>query len=157
MNQSGESCVDDRAIWKDYIDGQEFEHALIDRKTTWWLSAQAILFTAYGLTFQAAVSPVNFQHIIALVGVAVASLTWIGVAAVIFSKFFSWRLYRRFFCSDGHSPPHPLDQRPLQLGRSHSQHNHYAVARRNTAHCFRHRMVISAQIFIMTSYYAALR
>ena len=29
MNQSGESCVDDRAIWKDYIDGQEFEHLVV--------------------------------------------------------------------------------------------------------------------------------
>jgi hypothetical protein len=71
----------------------EFKHALIDRKTTWWPSAQALLFTAYGITFQAAASQVKFQQTIALLRVAVASLTWIGVAAVIFSIFLSWRLY----------------------------------------------------------------
>src|SRR5438034_10742862 len=38
-----------RDIWCDHNHQQEFEHELINRKTTWSLTAQTILFTAYGL------------------------------------------------------------------------------------------------------------
>lgn len=41
-----------RRAWLDHRDQQQFEHQLIDRKTTWLLSTQAILFAAYGVTFQ---------------------------------------------------------------------------------------------------------
>jgi hypothetical protein len=109
MNQSDKLGADDSERYGRIIAGRGFEHALIDRKTTWWLTAQALLFTAYGITFQAAVSPVKFQHAIAFTGVAVAALTGIGVVAVLVSKFLSWRQYRMFFCSDSHSPPRPLD------------------------------------------------
>ena len=36
--------------WEDYRKGQEFEHTLIDRKTSWFLAAQGLVFAAYGLS-----------------------------------------------------------------------------------------------------------
>ena len=42
-----------RSSWDDYNRKQEFEHDLINRKTTWSLTTQGILFAAYGVTFSA--------------------------------------------------------------------------------------------------------
>jgi hypothetical protein len=40
-----------RDIWDDHNHSQEFEHNLINRKTTWSLTAQTLLFAAYGVVF----------------------------------------------------------------------------------------------------------
>jgi hypothetical protein len=46
MNQPDAKYQGMRDIWNDYNHRQEFEHELIDRKTTWLLTTQAILFAA---------------------------------------------------------------------------------------------------------------
>jgi len=38
MGQVGERYPERRDIWNDYNHRQEFEHDLINRKTTWWLT-----------------------------------------------------------------------------------------------------------------------
>jgi hypothetical protein len=43
--------------WEDAQSRQEFEHELINRKTTWLLTSQGLLFTAYGVTFGGAAGP----------------------------------------------------------------------------------------------------
>ena len=37
-------------MWQDQNHRQEFEHDLLNRKTTWGLTGQTILFAAYGVT-----------------------------------------------------------------------------------------------------------
>jgi hypothetical protein len=109
---------DDRAVWRDYQDGQRFEHELINRKTTWWLTAQALLFTAYGVTLRTDAEPaaIWFRDVVAAAGVALAVITLVGVVAVIVSKVLAWRTYATFFArSTRHLPP-PLDGAPLQWG-----------------------------------------
>jgi hypothetical protein len=109
---------DSRDIWKDYNDRQEFEHDLINRKTTWWLSTQTILFAAYGVTLSDKILPeplatlaINFRKIVGFVGLAVALATFIGILAVINSKWISWREYKEFF--EKNSKEYPLPE-PLK-------------------------------------------
>jgi hypothetical protein len=106
-----------RQIWQDHNERQDFEHGLIDRKTTWWLSAQSLLFAAYGVSLSGVLDAEGgtFREAVAFAGLAAALLTFIGVAAVIISKHLSWRLYKKFFCNWEHLPV-PLDSKPLQWG-----------------------------------------
>jgi hypothetical protein len=88
-----------RNIWNDHNHRQEFEHELINRKTTWSLTARALLFTAYGLVLGAKTSGVSskFRYIIAGAGLALAISIPIGIAALIRSKYISWKLYEHFY------------------------------------------------------------
>lgn len=84
-----------RRAWLDHRSQQQFEHQLIDRKTTWLLSTQAILFAAYGLSFQNATSSLgdveHFRHVVSYTGIALSVLTLVGVLAVIRSKLLDWK------------------------------------------------------------------
>jgi hypothetical protein len=95
-----------RDIWKDYNDNQKFEHDLINRKTTWSLTIQGLLFAAYGVTFgkmadfqniSGSDSVFEFRRGIAVLGLMVAIATFVGVAAVINSKRRQRLLYRDFY------------------------------------------------------------
>lgn len=112
--------TENRDIWQDFNKRQEFEHDLINRKTTWWLTAQALLFTAYGVTLRADTNPdaLHFRRVVAASGITLAVITLLGVAAVIGSKVTSWCDYKAFFSSDtaGARPPQPLDRGQLQWG-----------------------------------------
>jgi hypothetical protein len=44
MAEAESRYQESRDIWNDYNATQKFEHELIHRKTTWWLSTQTILF-----------------------------------------------------------------------------------------------------------------
>lgn len=107
-----------RDTWNDYNRRQEFEHQLIDRKTTWLLATQTILFAAYGLTLgteNANNSSQEFRDVIAWSGVSIAAIVLIGVLALIISKFQSWRGCRTFF--DEEAPRfYPLNRDGLQWG-----------------------------------------
>jgi hypothetical protein len=124
-----------RDIWSDYNDRQKFEHDLINRKTTWWLTTQTILFAAYGVSLNiefgkgaAAGQPVSgnivepalgniadFRSVVAFVGLAVASVTLIGVSAVIVSKLLSWQAYQAFYHDAPEYLPKP-HKKPLPWG-----------------------------------------
>jgi len=90
---------DSRDVFKDYNDEQKFEHELINRKTTWSLTTQGILFAAYGLTFSGKVSQgvSEFRTAIAVAGLVVAVLTFIGVTFLIRSKWISHTDYRDYY------------------------------------------------------------
>jgi hypothetical protein len=108
-----------RDVWTDYNDRQEFEHDLINRKTTWWLTAQALLFAAYGVTVRADAGPdaAHFRRVVAISGIALAAMTLVGVAAVVRSKLLSWRMHAAYYSADdGPRPPQPLDREGLQWG-----------------------------------------
>jgi hypothetical protein len=108
-----------RAIFDDHIKRQDFEHTLIDRKTTWLLASQALLFTAYGVTFNATtVTSDGLHHFrlwIAVSGLAIAAIVFLGVLALIFSKWLSWKIYEEFY-RDHRDLPGPLDRTSLQWG-----------------------------------------
>jgi hypothetical protein len=106
-----------RDIWDDYNKRQEFEHKLIDRKTTWWATAQTILFAAYGMSWQdpAANGAPKFRCVVAIAGVVVAIVTLVGVLGVIRSKCMSWKAYRLFYKENEAYLPRPLRGKPLQL------------------------------------------
>ena len=98
---------------------QRFKHDLINRKTTWLLSTQTILFAAYGVTLGAATAghaEAVFRKIIACLGAAVAMLMWIGIVALIRSKHLSFTQYRAYFGDPAREIPEPLDRELLQWG-----------------------------------------
>ena len=86
--------------WSDHESRQIFEHQLIDRKTTWLLTTQTILFAAYGVTFRggAAAGDVrDFRTVVSWVGIAIAAAVFIGVLALINSKRIAWKDYQKYF------------------------------------------------------------
>jgi hypothetical protein len=105
-----------REAWQDYNNQQQFEHALIDRKTTWSLTAQSILFAAYGLTVTK-VAPLasEFRLAVAVSGLVVAALTLIGVVGLIVSKLASHHEYMTYF-TEGHCLPKPNENNHLKWG-----------------------------------------
>jgi hypothetical protein len=100
---------DSRKIWDDYNHKQEFEHELINRKTTWSLTTQGILFAAYGVTFTATASSAlsDFRSAVAIAGLVVAILTFIGVAFLITAKRISYMRYRDYFAVHKDCLPEP--------------------------------------------------
>jgi len=52
VTQTDDRYQRSRDVWHDYNDRQEFEHDVINRKTTWGLTGQTILFAAYGVTLR---------------------------------------------------------------------------------------------------------
>jgi hypothetical protein len=121
-SRGGDVTVDNeyqrmRDVLEDYNHRQEFEHTLIDRKTTWMLQAQAILFAAYGLTFSGEETlrgSEAFRIVVGLVGAAVATLGWYGVRRLIKSKKLSWQEYKKFFSKS--ELPGPMKGKELQWG-----------------------------------------
>jgi hypothetical protein len=119
--ESRDRYQESRDVWQDYNHRQEFEHDLINRKTSWWLTGQTILFAAYGVTLRSDLADKGneFQTVVALSGLAVAVVTGLGVLALILSKCLSWWDYRRFFSAQppiGLQLPRPLNERSLQWG-----------------------------------------
>jgi Na+-translocating ferredoxin:NAD+ oxidoreductase RnfD subunit len=103
-----------RETWKDYRNGQEFEHQLIDRKTSWFLTAQTILFAAYGLSSQETPETSlaqDFRNVTASSGQVLALIALVGVLSLVVAKVVHWRKYRAFF--EAHrSLPAPYSERP---------------------------------------------
>jgi hypothetical protein len=110
-----------RDIWGDYNRRQEFEHELINRKTTWLLTTQTIIFAAYGITLRGKSRPDGadeFREVVAWSGLLIALIMLFGVFFLMRSKWRSWKDYADVF-SPFHrlKPPRPYDQ-GLQWGVS---------------------------------------
>lgn len=120
MTQADSPYRQSRDVWDDWNHRQEFEHDLINRKTSWWLTGQTILFAAYGVTLRSDfVDKSNeFRKVVAFAGLAVAVVTFVGILGLIRSKRMSFRDYSEFYCPP--SPklplPGPLEGKPLQWG-----------------------------------------
>lgn len=115
---SRDCSPDSRNIWDDYNHKQEFEHDLINRKTTWSLTTQGILFAAYGVTFGAKASQGlnEFRSAVTVAGLVVAILTFIGVAFLLLSKWISYTRYRKYFNGRRACLPGPLKGKRLEWG-----------------------------------------
>lgn len=121
MDQHDDRYRETRDIWADYNERQKFEHELLDRKTTWLIATQSILFAAYGVTFRSEGTGGEgldtFRDVVAASGLAIAVITLVGVVALLISKLLSWQDYKRFFAgSETPNPPRPLDRKALQWG-----------------------------------------
>jgi len=83
-NRTDDHYKEARDVWADSARRQEFEHDLINRKTTWSLTGQTILFAAYGVSLRSDfVDKSNeFRNVVALSGLAVAVVTFAGVLAI---------------------------------------------------------------------------
>ncbi len=125
-NRTDDHYKEARDVWADSARRQEFEHDLINRKTTWSLTGQTILFAAYGVSLRSDfVDKSNeFRNVVALSGLAVAVVTFAGVLAIVVSKLLSWRQYRSFYPNPNTDPTKPQDAseklylpRPLNGGK----------------------------------------
>jgi hypothetical protein len=88
---------------------------LLTGKPTWSLTAQSILFAAYGLTVTKDAPPASeFRLAVAVSGLVVAALTLIGVSGLIVSKLASYRSYKSYFDGE-HSLPQPKKNKGNQL------------------------------------------
>lgn len=87
----------DSPFYKDHWHKLEFEHGLINRKITWLLSTQAILFAAYGITFarNAVREAGKFRTVIAYSGMFMSLLILFGVLASLTAKYLVWQDYRK--------------------------------------------------------------
>lgn len=120
MTQTHDPYQESRDVWGDCNHRQELEHDLINRKTSWWLTGQTILFAAYGVTLRSDFvdKSSEFRMVIALSGFAVAVVTLIGVLALITSKILSWWDYNKFYSAfpNVRLLPRPLNGRSYQWG-----------------------------------------
>src|SRR4051794_6879571 len=107
MSQPSDPNFESRQVWADQESRQRFQHELIDRKTTWWLTSQTILFAAYGVTLRSDTGPEDqkFRQVVAVAGLASAIVTLIGVSALIRSKLLSWRFYAASYANEEHHLP----------------------------------------------------
>ena len=96
MNSSVQSAYgppERRKLFEDQVKGLEFEHELINRKITWLLTSQSLLFAALGLTL--ASSSLEIVRIIASLGLAVCVVVAIALAGNIAAKRFVHLDYKR--------------------------------------------------------------
>jgi hypothetical protein len=75
-----------------------FEHELINRRLTWLLSSQSILFAAYGVAVRTVEPGISvseiadiFLRVTAITGTVIAILILIGVVAGILAKRTVWK------------------------------------------------------------------
>ena len=73
----------------EYSERLKFEHELINRRVTWLLTSQTILFAAYGV---ALANPGHglFLTTVALTGGLIAILVLFGVVAAFAAKYCTW-------------------------------------------------------------------
>ena len=83
----------DSSAYKEYWNRLDFEHELLNRRITWLLSSQALLFAAYGLTFTGNEAE-QFRAAIAWSGMIVAILILLGILAGLSAKLKVWLDYK---------------------------------------------------------------
>jgi hypothetical protein len=115
--ESRDRYQESRDIWKDCNDRQVFEHDLINRKTTWSLTGQTILFAAYGVTLRSDIVDKGnfFRDVVAISGLLIAVFTIVSVRYIIRSKYLSFIQYKEFYCKN-HLLPEPLNEKEHQWG-----------------------------------------
>jgi hypothetical protein len=69
----------------------QFEHELINRRVTWLLTSETILFAAYGVALEK--EPL-FLKIVAIVGLAVSAAVFAGIVALLLAKIYTWLDFR---------------------------------------------------------------
>lgn len=76
---------------------ERFEHELINRRLTWLLTSQSVLFAAYGIGLGSTRPHVadTFLKATAISGTLIAGLILIGVLAAILAKRTAWKEYKK--------------------------------------------------------------
>ncbi|HYF32582.1 MAG TPA: hypothetical protein VD993_15765 [Chitinophagaceae bacterium] len=81
-----------------YDERQTMEHELINRKLTWLLTSQSILFAAVAFAMEKiahADTRIIFVLVVSYLGVSISTLIFIGVLMCICAKYLSYRDERR--------------------------------------------------------------
>ncbi len=100
-----------RDLWADYNNRQKFEHELVNRKTSWMLATQGLLFAAVALGKNDGRLD-DIDRVVAWSGLFVAAIVFIGVIALIRSKWTSHKEYEEVFRKSSS----PLDGPPFKWG-----------------------------------------
>ncbi len=93
MNDYDKKAARDR-----YEHRGEFEHELLNRRVTWLLTSQTILFAAYGLSFNEKATGDQaklFRESIPELGIILSLIIWIGINAAFISKILSLLDFRK--------------------------------------------------------------
>lgn len=67
----------------------EFEHDLLNRRVTWLLTSQTILFAAYGLSLGKDINytlAVKFRSVVPWLGIIISLVIWLGIIAALIAK-----------------------------------------------------------------------
>jgi hypothetical protein len=85
---------------KEYSRRLEFEHELINRRVTWLLTSQSILFAAYGVVMQHSNQQGAAQLLksMATIGPLICGSVLLGIVAAFLAKYRAWRRFK----GDGH-------------------------------------------------------
>jgi hypothetical protein len=91
----------DLQAYQEYWKRLTFEHDLINRRITWLLSSQTILFAAYGITFTLSAAKLIgiFPSVIAWSGMIMSILILSGILASLRAKHAVWRDYQNSYDS----------------------------------------------------------
>ena len=73
-----------------YFEKLKFEHELLNRRITWLLTSQTILFAAYGLADKHLDNYQDFAKVIPCLGLILSIAILIGIVAAICAKTFTW-------------------------------------------------------------------
>jgi hypothetical protein len=86
--------MDRESLYEEYSARQKFEHELLNRRVSWLLTSQSLLFVAYGLGASKDKNlPPNFSALIALCGLASSLAALLGIFAAAWAKRRSWQDY----------------------------------------------------------------
>lgn len=78
----------------EYLNKQQFEHDLINRRLTWLLTSQSILFAALALALGNDVVEnhrATFMLILPLLGIVISAFTFLGVLMGVIAKYTNWQ------------------------------------------------------------------
>jgi hypothetical protein len=78
---------------EEYFRRMQFEHELINRRLTWLITSQALLFAAYGLSVKEPKAS-SFLKTIAVVGLVSSSAVLVGIVAGLLAKYCIWKDYK---------------------------------------------------------------
>ena len=77
----------------EYTDRLKFEHELINRRVTWLLTSQTILFAAYGVALGNSDQGL-FLRTVAVTGAVIAILVFFGIVAAFAAKYCTWQDFK---------------------------------------------------------------
>lgn len=86
-NEHSQGKCADQAQYEDRL---KFEHELINRRLTWLLTSQTILFAAYGFATGSGSGTEVFLLVTPIAGAVISGLIFIGVVCAILAKCVAW-------------------------------------------------------------------
>jgi hypothetical protein len=77
---------------EEYTRRMQFEHELVDRRLTWLLQSETILFAAYGIALE---KTPWFLKTVSIVGLTVSTAVFIGIVASLSAKYYTWQDFKK--------------------------------------------------------------